>query len=68
MVAKRDGKDIGNIEEGRTSSGVKRRAIVSSPWFCLFAAQGPVRQRSISADLIFWFFCIKTKEQNLRGY
>jgi hypothetical protein len=36
------------------------RAERCSPWFCLIAAQGPVRQRSISADLIihllFLFF------------
>jgi len=30
--------------------------------------KGRVRQRSLSADLIFWFFCIKTKELSLRGY
>jgi hypothetical protein len=24
--------------------------------------KGPVRQRSLSADLNFWFFCFKTKE------
>jgi len=29
--------------------------------------KGHVRQRSISTGLIFWFFCIKTKEQSLSG-
>jgi hypothetical protein len=29
---------------------------------------GTRAQRSISAGLIFWFFCIKTKEQSLSGY
>jgi hypothetical protein len=43
-----------------------------SPWFCPICrakarqrrVRWPVRQRSLSADLIFWFFCIKTKEQS----
>jgi len=29
--------------------------------------KGPVRQRSIPADLIFCFFFIKKKEEGLRG-
>jgi hypothetical protein len=38
------------------------------PRFCLIYSAGIVRHRSLFADLIFWFFCIKTKELGLRAH
>jgi len=42
-------------------------AIDSSPGFTRFAAQRPVRQRSLSADLIFWLLLDQAKSNSLRG-
>jgi hypothetical protein len=39
-------------------------AIDSSPGFIRFAAQTPVRQRSLSADLIFWLLFYQEKSNS----
>jgi hypothetical protein len=57
---------IGNFTQAREKSG-EARVKLSSPGFNGFAGQRPVRQRSISAVLNFWFFCFKTKELARRG-
>ena len=56
---------LADFAEGEISAilGQKRAA----RGFTCFAGKGPVRQRSLSADLIFCYFFIKEKVMGLRG-
>jgi hypothetical protein len=60
---------IAGLLQKRTGYELERKRGKSpQPRFCLICSAGLVRQRTISTDLIFCFFCIKTKELGLSGY
>jgi hypothetical protein len=42
-------------------AGEGKGKIIPAQVLSVLQGRGPVRQRSLSADLIFWLLCIKTK-------